>query len=611
MIKKVGLTISVILYFSALIFLLGMRDSLPPWGFSINQWIVSAVFSVALAAALLVILLTRGVNGFAAKVKFSYFLVVTLSILILSAIYFSDISISRVIVLYSLVFLAAVVLAFLLTRNAALHILFSVMSLLFILSNYNYDWKKIGENHASKKKSVYVFSSYHDLKVTNLKVDLDPDWKGSGGALAHVDNEQGLLISADGSAFKLVFNASSVESTKIDFNSPLELAHYREQAPNPNHWYRITDALYYPKLSHLFLTYTFWHQEKQCYAIRLSSVNFDLSTYQQKGNWSLLYESSPCVNRVNNESGARMAVLDSDRLMFTIGNFYYDHIDVSKFADSSYGKTYTLDFNTSEIKVFTTGHRNSQGLLVDDGEIWSTEHGPFGGDELNLLIKGNDYGWPYKSYGTDYSKKILIASNTVGDHSESTRPVYAWIPSIGISNIIRYKGNEFPAWQDDLIIGSLRGMGHGYSLQRVRIREGRAVTVEKINTGKAIRDVTELPDGRLLLWSGKDVLQLVEQSENVFSQCSGCHAMRPSVNGEGPSLAGVVNSEVASAKRYIYSPALTEFGGKWTVSRLDRFLKNPQAVVPGTTMNFSGIEDEATRQEIIKYLNEIQVNPDK
>jgi cytochrome c2 len=586
MIKKVGLLISVLLYFSALIFLLGMRDSLPPWDFSINQWMVSAVFSAALTVALLVILLTRGVNEFAAKVKFSYLLVVTLSILVLSAIYFSNITISRVIVLYSLVFLAAVVFTFFLTRNTALHLLFSAMSLFFILSNYNYNWNNIGRDHSLKNTSEYAFSSYHDLKITSIEVKLNPDWKGSGG--------------------------SSVVTTKIDFISPLELARYRESAPNPITWYRITDALFYPKLNRLFLTYTFWHPEKQCYTIRLSSVDFDLSTYQQKGDWSLLYESSPCLKLeyVNNESGARMAVLDSDRLIFTIGNFYYDRFDISKLAGSSYGKTYTLDLSSSELKVFTTGHRNSQGLLVDDDEIWSTEHGPFGGDELNLLNKGNDYGWPYKSYGTDYGKKVLTASNTVGDHSQSTRPIYAWLPSIGISNIVRYKGNEFPAWQDDLIIGSLRGLGNGYSLYRVRIREGRAVTVERINVGQTIREVAELPNGKLLLWSGTDVIQLVEQGENSFSLCSGCHAMRPLTNGEGPSLSGVVNGKVASAKRYNYSQAMTELGGRWTASRLDSFLKNPQAVVPGTTMDFPGIEDEATRKEIIKYMSDIQVKPD-
>lgn len=291
--KRVGLTISVALYFSALVFLSGMRESLPPWEFTFTEWIVSALFVVALAAALFVMFLARGVNDFTANVKFSYLLVVTFSCLILSAMYFSNIEISRITIIFSLIYLAAVVFTFSLTSNTTVHILFSAVTLLCII--YNYNWNNIGGNHSSKSVSEYAFSSYHDLKITNLKVKLNPDWKGAGGALAHVDSEQGLLISADGTAFKLVFNASSVEAIKIDFISPLELARYREKAPNPNTWYRITDALFHPELNRLFLTYTFWHPEKQCYTIRLSSVDFNLSTYQQKGDWSLLYDSSPCL----------------------------------------------------------------------------------------------------------------------------------------------------------------------------------------------------------------------------------------------------------------------------------------------------------------------------
>jgi aldose sugar dehydrogenase len=606
--KKIGLAIAALLYFLALLFLPGIRDSQPPWDFSLAQWMVSGVFSAALAAALLIMFLAKA-NDFISNAKFSYVLIVTSFSVILFALYFSDISISRVVILYSLVFLVAVIVMFLLTRNAALHLLVSLATLSLILFNYNYDWRNIGGKPSLDDNSKYALSGYHDLKVTDYKVKMSPGWKRSGGALAHIGGDRGLLISADGLAFELAFNDSSVHSNKIEFSSPLELARYRENAPNPGQWYRITDALVHPELNRLFLTYTFWSPDRQCYTIRLSSIEFDLSTYRPKGDWELLFESSPCIKSLGNESGGRMSLLDNNTLLFTVGvfNFYSidaSNVDASEVEAANYGKTYTLDLGSSELSVFTTGHRNSQGLLVDGDEIWSTEHGPYGGDELNLLVKGNDYGWPYYSYGTDYRQKILSSSNTIGDHSKGTRPIYAWLPSIGISNIIRYTGDEFPAWNGDLIIGSLRGMGSGYSLYRVRIREGRAVTSERIKTGLPVRDLAELPDGRILLWSGKDVIQLLERGENVFSQCAGCHPTRALFNGIGPSLSGVVNSKVASVKGYDYSQAMSEFGGKWTESRLDNFLKNPAAAVPGTAMDFPGVEDEETRQEIIRYLGQ-------
>ena len=157
-----------------------------------------------------------------------------------------------------------------------------------------------------------------------------------------------------------------------------------------------------------------------------------------------------------------------------------------------YGKVIEIKRNDWSVKVFTRGHRNPQGLLVDGDEIWETEHGPQGGDELNLLQYGKEYGWPNETYGTDYGQKTFKFNKKTGVHSIKKRPIYAWIPSIGISNLMKMSGNAFPAWKGDLMVASLSGLGNGYSLFRVRIREGSAVMVERFRTGKDRRDLLEM-----------------------------------------------------------------------------------------------------------------------
>ena len=106
-------------------------------------------------------------------------------------------------------------------------------------------------------------------------------------------------------------------------------------------------------------------------------------------------------------------------------------------------------------RVYSYGHRHSQGLAVDDtdGTIWMTEHGPKGGDELNRIEAGNNYGWPAITYGVDYSGAI-ISPYTEAEGME--QPVTYWVPSIATSGLAIYRGDGFAGWQGSLLIGALK-----------------------------------------------------------------------------------------------------------------------------------------------------------
>src|SRR5262249_4081638 len=159
---------------------------------------------------------------------------------------------------------------------------------------------------------------------------------------------------------------------------------------------------------------------------------------------------------------------------------------------SAYGKVLLLD-RSGRHEIFTIGHRNPQGLLVDrEHRIWETEHGPQGGDEINLLEKGRNYGYPLVTYGTEYGRYFWPLAPWAHDHGEYTEPVQAFVPSIAISNLIQVDSDLFSEWKGDLLVGSLNTQ----SVYRVRVRGDRIIYIEQIPVGVRVRDLAEGSDGR-------------------------------------------------------------------------------------------------------------------
>jgi aldose sugar dehydrogenase len=140
------------------------------------------------------------------------------------------------------------------------------------------------------------------------------------------------------------------------------------------------------------------------------------------------------------------------------------------------------------------GHRNVQSSTFDEhGHLWTVEHGAKGGDELNLIEKGKNYGWPIISYGEEYSGEPIPGNITARSGLE--QPVYYWDPVIAPSGMEHYTGNAFPAWRGSIFIGGLASK----RLVRLAIKEKRVVGEEHLLTdrGKRIRDVRQGPDGSI------------------------------------------------------------------------------------------------------------------
>ncbi len=154
-----------------------------------------------------------------------------------------------------------------------------------------------------------------------------------------------------------------------------------------------------------------------------------------------------------------------------------------------------LDNDEAHDEIYSYGHRNIQGLIVnpENGEIWSTEHGPRGGDELNFHQAGENYGWPVVTLGLDYGSQAPIREAQARTMEGMVDPVYELLPTHAPSGLALVTSDRFPRWQGDLLAGGLQSE----RIRRLVIRDHEVIHDEELLLGKVgrIRDVREGPDG--------------------------------------------------------------------------------------------------------------------
>jgi glucose/arabinose dehydrogenase len=157
-------------------------------------------------------------------------------------------------------------------------------------------------------------------------------------------------------------------------------------------------------------------------------------------------------------------------------------------------------------EIWTFGMRSPQGLaFAPDGKLWETEHGPRGGDELNLIARAKNYGWPIISHGWDYPGKPIL--DGIIEKTGMEQPVYYWDPVIAPGSLAFYRGNLFPAWKHSAFVAGLRGIG----VYRLEMKDNKVMAEEPLLTDlkTRIRDTRVGPDGALyVVTEQKAVLKL-------------------------------------------------------------------------------------------------------
>lgn len=203
--------------------------------------------------------------------------------------------------------------------------------------------------------------------------------------------------------------------------------------------------------------------------------------------------------------GARMLFLEDNTLLITTGDGF-EHREQAQSRNSELGKLLRIDDDGSpagllddegEIgRIWTLGHRNPQGLALDpiSGSVYLHEHGPRGGDELNLIKRGKNYGWPAVTHGVDYSGAYVSPFKRAPGFEE---PLWTWVPSIAPSGLAWYAGDKFPAWRNSLFIGALVNR----EVRRLEMRDGKIIKEEALfsELNSRIRDVRAYGDELYLL----------------------------------------------------------------------------------------------------------------
>lgn len=174
-----------------------------------------------------------------------------------------------------------------------------------------------------------------------------------------------------------------------------------------------------------------------------------------------------------------------------------------------------LDQEGARPELYTIGHRNIQGMVRDpiSGRVWANEHGPRGGDELNLIKAGENYGWPDASYGREYRSGEPVAPHKT--LPEMVDPKIVWIPSKAPSGLASYTGDRFPDWRGDLFSGALVGQ----SVRRIKLDGEEVMGEEIIPIGQRVRDVRQGPDGYLYLLTDQREGELIRiEPKNATAQ---------------------------------------------------------------------------------------------
>jgi glucose/arabinose dehydrogenase len=279
------------------------------------------------------------------------------------------------------------------------------------------------------------------------------------------------------------------------------------------------DVVLHPDFARNNLVYlSYAYGTKQANGTRIARARLDGNTLREV---TPIYTAMP-LKRGPVHYGGRMAFLPDGTLVLTTGDGF-DYREHAQKLDSPLGKIMRLTdagkvppgnpfsaIADAQSAIWSRGHRNPQGLAWDPVRraLFAHEHGPKGGDEVNRITAGANYGWPVASHGMDYSGATISPYTS---YKGMVDPLLTWVPSIAPSGLAVYRGAMFPEWQGDLLVGALVDK----EVRRVRLSpDGRPLGQESLfkQVGARIRDVRVAPDGAVWLTTDDPAGQVLRVS---------------------------------------------------------------------------------------------------
>lgn len=470
-----------------------------------------------------------------------------------------------------------------------------------------------------------------DLKISRyalLGIPRCPSSINTPGAI-EVDGDALLLGHCSGRFFKLRLGPeASIEDT--GFVLPMlwsEMVAYAPGAATQSSPSVTVLDLLRLKNGETVVSYTRWDDVGKCFRFTVAVLDLHIKPPTPR----TIFEATPCLQPfLDNDpvfdglqAGGRLVQTSDHTLLVAVGDFDriggVDQVEGSvQDRTNDIGKIIEINLESGDHRHVSIGHRNPQGLTVtSDGRVFETEHGPQGGDEVNLIRDGADYGWPYETLGVDYGGGDWVFAKRRGDHSQHQRPVFAFIPSIGISQLIEPRGFA-EEWDGDLLVGSLKER----TLHRLRLDGDSVVYDEPILLNQRLRDIVQMPDGRLaILTDDYEVIVIevdrdrkllsimeaaAEPARDAIKQCLMCHslAVNDATGGKIP-IAGMIGRKAASWPGVDYSDGLKAIDMVWTAEALDAFLANPDVMAPSTPMASNAVRDPEVRRQLVDLIGKL------
>ena len=249
-------------------------------------------------------------------------------------------------------------------------------------------------------------------------------------------------------------------------------------------------------------------KQDNCYNLSLYKAEIINAKLFEIDKWNKIFSTKDCLsitltqkpNFAASSAGGRIFKLDNDNILLTVGDFYSDGKNgpiLSQDLKNDYGKILKINVIDGSYSIYSFGHRNPQGLFIDKkNNIFSTEHGPQYGDEVNLISKGGNFGWPYATFGTAFRQDWPF-DKTNNTHQGYKKPIFSFGNTIGISNLIVYEGDYFSKWNNNLIISSLAGKK---LIRMVFDHDSKSIIyIENIPIRRRIRDIIKYKNGTLAL----------------------------------------------------------------------------------------------------------------
>jgi len=342
------------------------------------------------------------------------------------------------------------------------------------------------------------------IRVDDVKASTTSGGNMRGAGLAVLSNDELLLGGGKTGGEIFLYNLSNKKLTKL---ASLISANRRVNDSR----FAINDIAVLSQsqsAANLLISYPRLGLQRDCVEVVVENVNYDRINQKIKRVKTWLV-TKPCVpiSAVQHTSG-RFAVIDSKSAYVTIGDLGYTQISNRK-KRGDLGSIFKV--SSTSVSKFSQGHRNAQGILLYNGkDLLAAEHGPRGGDELNLIRAGADYGWPFVSYGQPYGSGDYVKPTKSGTHIGYEEPIKYWVPSIAVTELVQLPKSGWGAWSNQLVLGSLKEQ----VLVFISLTDNLTITdTQNFDIGERIRDLEVLNSGQLVATTDSGKLLILNLKE--------------------------------------------------------------------------------------------------